>query len=339
MKSIKLNLIIVLIFLAALVAYILIAEGPSEFIDMMNSLNYYFIAVAFMCTVVFWLGEAFILHSYSSYLSEKPKWRVSLRISMIGRFFDAVTPFGSGGQAVQGYVMIKDGMKPGHVVLIIVIKSIAYQFAIAFLSVFAMIFFGPFFKSRVPNLMFFIIAGLIINFVVLFFYSVFFIKEEKALTIIFTVVNLLKKFKLIKRDFHYKMHAHREVTLFREGLELVKSRPMMLIKTFFYQVVRLLFLYSVPFFMILAIDSRSSEFFYVMSSQALLTMIASYVPLPGASGGTEGMGYLFFKLFFRDNLVLSAVFLWRILTYYSKIIIGGIFAMTSPEKPFESEFS
>lgn len=339
MKSLKVNLIVVLIFLAALVAYILIAEGPSEFIGMMNSLNYFYIALAFICTVVFWIGEALILHSYSECLAVKYKWRVSLRISMIGRFFDAVTPFGSGGQAVQGYVMIKDGMQPGYVVLIIVIKSIAYQFAIAVLSILAMIIFGPFFKSRVPNLMFFIIAGLVVNIIVLFFYCVFFIKKEKALRIIFTVVNLLKKFKLIKRHFRYKRHAHKEVTLFREGLKLVSTRPAMLIKTFIYQVIRLIFLYSVPFFMLLAIENRPSEILYVLSSQALLTMIASYVPLPGASGGTEGIGYLFFRLFFKENLVLSVVLLWRILTYYSKIVIGGIFALTSPEKPFEGGYS
>jgi uncharacterized protein (TIRG00374 family) len=268
----------------------------------------------------------------------KPKWSTTLRISMIGRFFDAVTPFGSGGQAVQGYVLIKDGMQPGYVVLIIVIKSIAYQFAIAVMSVLAMIFFGPFFRNRISNLMVFVIIGLVINVIVLFFYTVFFIRKEKALKIIFTLINLLRKFKLIKRPFRYKRYAHKEVTLFREGLGHIASKPNMLVKTFIYQVIRLLFLYSVPVFIYLAIENKTTELIHIISSQAVLTMIASYVPLPGASGGTEGIGYLFFKIFFRENIVLSVVLLWRILTYYSKILIGGVFTLISPEKPLDSEY-
>jgi uncharacterized protein (TIRG00374 family) len=339
MKNLKINLIIVFIFLILLVGFVLISEGPGEFVDMLRSLKYVFIIAAFICTLVFWFGEAVIMHSYSGCLAKKPKWGASLRISMIGRFYDAVTPFGSGGQAVQGYAMIKDGMKPGYAVLIIVMKSIAYQLAVAVLSVMSMIIFGPFFRSRVPNLMILLTVGLVINTIVLFFYSIFFIKKEKALRIIFTLIKILRRFRLIKKPFKYKKLAYKEVTLFREGLGLVASKPALLIKTFIYQLMRLLFLYSVPFFIFLAIDNRPSELFHIVSSQAILTLIVSYVPLPGASGGTEGVGYLFFKLFFRDNLVLSALLLWRILTFYSKIVIGGIFALLSPEKPLDSEYS
>jgi uncharacterized membrane protein YbhN (UPF0104 family) len=54
------------------------------------------------------------------------------------------------------------------------------------------------------------------------------------------------------------------------------------------------------------------------------------IPLPGAEGGAEGGFYLIYSLFFQSGTIITAIFIWRILTYYSVIALGSIFTFVRP---------
>ena len=72
----------------------------------------------------------------------------------------------------------------------------------------------------------------------------------------------------------------------------------------------------------------------MLSAQTLVMLIVSITPLPGGAGGAEGGFILFFKMFFKEN-ILPGVLLWRIITFYSCILIGSLFTIHLPKK-FES---
>ena len=66
----------------------------------------------------------------------------------------------------------------------------------------------------------------------------------------------------------------------------------------------------------------------IMSYQAYVLMISSFIPLPGAMGGAE-LGYHgFFKDIFTEQYVNTSMMLWRIMTFYLPIIVGLFFTMT-----------
>ena len=58
-----------------------------------------------------------------------PQWKYwhSLIIGMIGLLYSALTPFATGGQAMQIYYMRKLGMDTGGAGSIIAVKSLVYQ--------------------------------------------------------------------------------------------------------------------------------------------------------------------------------------------------------------------
>ena len=63
----------------------------------------------------------------------------------------------------------------------------------------------------------------------------------------------------------------------------------------------------------------------MVAAQVFVTMVSAFVPLPGASGGAEGSFYIFFGMFFK-SAIIPAILLWRIITYYANILVGGIYA-------------
>jgi len=314
-----------------------LTEGTEELMNILGRMKSTYIFMSFLCTVLFWMGEALIIHSTMRCIQKEYKWSKSVRISMIGRFFESVTPFGSGGQAAMGYAMIKEGVKPGYAVLILVMKSISFQFVILLYSTLAIFYKGGFLIGAIPHLVLLFSIGVLANSLVLLFYTMFFLKKKTAAKIIFTTVDLLKKIKIIKRPFKQKKMLIRELDLFKDGADMIRRNPFLLIKTFIYQFLRLTVFYSIPFFILLAIDNTATGIMTIISSQAVLGIITSYIPLPGAAGGTEGIGYLFFRLFFRERTVLSVILLWRIITFYSKIFFGGIYTLLAREKPLKKE--
>lgn len=337
MRNLKLNLTIVTVLLVVLIILVFFTEGAGELVNILKNMRYIYIAVAFLCTVLFWMGEALIFHTTLNCLSYKQKWSSSVKVSMIGKFFEAVTPFGTGGNAAQGYVIIKDGVKPGHAILTVIIKSLTFQIVIVFYTVIVLIFKADYFLGRIPHFRLLVGLGLAVNILVLFSNTLFFFKKSTAARIIVVTLNFLKKIRIIRKPMKYKNIIFRELILFNEGFAIIKAKPMIVICTLLYQVIRLTIFFSVPFFIFYALENSPPVYMEIVSSQAVLTTIVSFIPLPGASIGTEGIGYLFFKLIFRERTVLSVILIWRLITYYSKIFFGSIYALTSSEKPLENE--
>jgi uncharacterized protein (TIRG00374 family) len=67
----------------------------------------------------------------------------------------------------------------------------------------------------------------------------------------------------------------------------------------------------------------------------MVTMISGLIPSPGAAGGAEGIVYIFFKRFFKPTSILAAVLIWRFITYYLNLLIGGVFCLINKDRPLK----
>jgi uncharacterized membrane protein YbhN (UPF0104 family) len=66
----------------------------------------------------------------------------------------------------------------------------------------------------------------------------------------------------------------------------------------------------------------------LVTLQALLYISASFMPLPGASGAQEYGFTLFFDSIFPGSMMISAIFVWRFMTYYL-LLLGGFVAVVA----------
>ena len=58
--------------------------------------------------------------------------------------------------------------------------------------------------------------------------------------------------------------------------------------------------------------------------QAVLNFMLYYVPTPGGSGISEGVGYALFSPFVPPSIIGIFLVIWRFLTNYLWTIIGGL---------------
>ena len=57
---------------------------------------------------------------------------------------------------------------------------------------------------------------------------------------------------------------------------------------------------------------------------SFVSIISSYIPLPGGMGGQEYLFILLFGLYVDKPLLSSLMLLWRFLTYYLPMIVGAV---------------
>ena len=87
----------------------------------------------------------------------------------------------------------------------------------------------------------------------------------------------------------------------------------------------LLCLYIVPFFVLCGMgDTTSMDMIETLVSSAYVYLIGAFVPIPGASGGIEYGFTQFFGNFLEGSIVSAMLIVWRFITYYLGVIIGGI---------------
>jgi uncharacterized protein (TIRG00374 family) len=113
-------------------------------------------------------------------------------------------------------------------------------------------------------------------------------------------------------------------TFYEEGQQLKKEKTRM-IKAVILTLIQLLFYYSIPYFILLALGQFHANLFNVMSMHVMIVMITSIFPIPGGTGGAEYSFRTLFSTFLPNasQLVLGML-LWRFITYYVGMFSGVV---------------
>ncbi len=323
-KTNKIYLIICGIAFIVMV-FVLMSEGIDNILNALAQLNPMFLLLAVGCMVVYWLGEGIGLHLAAKSLDPKVTFRTTMLVTMIGQYFNCITPFASGGQPMQAYTYYKRGLPLSSALTALLSRFIVYQFTLTLYSVVFLIFKLPMFtEGDLKPLTFLVIAGFIINtFVIIMLFMLAFFRAPTN-KLVHGVIVLLGKIHILKHPEDVRESVDKELSQYYENFTFIKSRPVMVLKMFLATVIQLLVYFSITYVIYIGFGMRETDFFTIIACQAFVLMISGFVPLPGAMGAAEGSYAAFFKPIFGDYYTGVSTFIWRFLTFYLPILIGII---------------
>ncbi|MBO5376404.1 MAG: flippase-like domain-containing protein [Bacilli bacterium] len=325
MKNTKRNTIVVLLIMIVVMFFIL----KDDYENILNNLllaNKWYILFGIVLIFLYWLLRALCLHIIVR--EYKPKMKLSRMVQqvLITQFFNGITPFSTGGQPMQVYMLKKSGVKIASATNIIVQDFIMYQLALIVIGVFALIINWKFHLFEVSSMLSaLIIVGFIIN-VLVGAFLLFVSFSRKFNNFIGTmIIKLGAKFKIVKDSEKVVAKWEEKLTEYHESAHLFKKKKWLFIKCFIYNLISLILFYIIPYFVFMSFDtSLDISILEVMVSSAFILIIGNFVPIPGGSGGIE-YGFLkFFGIFITSSILSSGLIIWRFITYYLGIIIGGV---------------
>lgn len=246
-------------------------------------------------------------------------------------FFNGVTPFSSGGQPFQAYGLKQKKMKLSDSTSALLLNFLIYQIVMNIFSVVCMVLYFTRLKEQVDNFIWLLVVGFSINLIIMLFLigigtlkfvGNLFVK----LLVLFSKIKFLNKFLSSKVEA-FKAYVTETQDAFKE---MYKYKGTMAI-SFVLKALGLAVYYSIPFFIFWAIGVKIDieNIFYVIAMTSFALTISIWVPTPGASGGAElAFTTLFVGLLagYNDinNLTMSGMLLWRLITYYFLMGYGFI---------------
>lgn len=331
MKNKTFNIIVLILSTGIMAYFFIYSHGLEALIKQSKTLNKYWITLAVFCIVLFWIFETIILHIITKALySEHKLFLRSFRFTMIGQFFGAFTPFSSGSQPAQIFAMSEAGIPAGSAGSILMIKFIIHEVVYLIYLLIALLFKFSFFNSKINYFKYFCVIGTLINVLIIFFALVFSINSKIPKKIMTLIFKILSKIKFVKNPEDKCKKAQLELENFHDNAVFISKNKYICSIAAFFTFLQWMAYYTIPYCIYRSFGYNFVGIFSMITAQVFLTMFMSCIPLPGAEGGAEAGFYLIFGIFFKDNSIVPAIFIWRLITYYLTIAVGSVFTVILP---------
>lgn len=332
MKNKIFNSIIVVVSACIFLSFFLFNKGLNSLIQELKTLNPIWIISAAILMLLFWLFEMLTLYVITKAFYKTDNLLIkSFKFEMIGQFFGAVSPFSAGSHPAQLYAMIEDSIPAGISGCILMIKFIIHQAINIIILILAVIFKFSYFNSRVNYFIYFCISGLIVHIFIMIFAVLFSISKNITSKILMFSIKCLNKFRFVKDVDSTYNRMEIELQSFHQNASLMTKNIKMCIYASILTILQWLAFFSIPYCIYRSFGFNSANILTMIAAQIFLINFMAIIPLPGAEGGAEGGFYFIYSLFFKSSTILTAIFIWRLLTYYSAIAVGGILAIVLPK--------
>ena len=283
--------------------------GPGNFIFLICGVLALIFALG-METVKYLL----MMHS----LGEKVSLRDAFQVSALGRYYDCITPSGAGGQPFQIWFLHTREYSSGGSAAMPLMSFFTMQFGFILLAIPIFIFNGGVIEN--PAIKISAYVGMTFYSIVPLLLLFFAIAPRAAEKFVLFFINLGARIRLVKDKEATSRKVVGYLTEYRDCLVAMAKKktllPLLLLCSVLYQIA----LCSLPYF-VLGTFSGGVPFIKALSLCVFVYASVTYIPTPGNSGAAEGSFYLIFSSLGANSL-FWAMLLWRVLCYYSFIVIG-----------------
>ena len=318
--------------------------------------HWWWLLLAVAATIAVFIGRTLQYSVLMHFFTGKVRLMTCFNTTVIGRFYESVTPLGTGSQPFQMNYLRKKGISDGSEISMPVVEYCVGRLVTVFLSIIALILlmlnvFGEGIMSSSMSLAIYIAAsfGVLVNLGLptLLFLSLF--SRKACIKVTKFSVSIAKFLKLTKDPdkLHAKIMAKLEKNIACMKLIMKRKRLM---SVFVFAIGVKLAWASIGYFVVKAFGFIGTTDGWgwpeVVAINLLIQSAVTWVPTPGNAGAIDlSFWWVFNSLIPGAGAI--AMLIWRFLTYYSTIIFGFFVVMfvkknvqdtTPPEKPRDKLF-
>ena len=321
-----------LLFVFVLFLFVLYFSLKNNYMAIINTLAkvkifYLLLGILFVFLSKYLIG--LILY----YLAKKEKKNTSLnkmvQIALIYPFFAGITPGSLGGESFEIFYLKQTGIPYGKSSNITIQKYILYEISLILVNFIVVIL--NIFTDIVPDtglVKSAVSLNFIANIVLLGFLFLLAYNKKFNHFIMNHGLSFLYKIRIIKDLEKTQKSLDNYMDNFDEGVDKLRSDKKLFIRLLGISILSLvlLILAACPIARSLNINSISVLNLFILA--AYVKMISLLIVTPGNSGASE---YCFIYLFtglLGEEDIMAYMLIWRFVTYYIPLTIGGVLAIT-----------
>ncbi len=310
-------------------------QGDSAtFTEIIAGMNWWYFLIVAVLAVAMFAAESVKYVLLTRCYGNKLQISKCMKVALIGKYYDNITPTYSGGQPMQIYFFYKNGISGAQGSSIAFMKYGVQMLAIGLVC-------APLLGCGVGTLQAMVendamyntilICGWIgfgINAIIPFFVAFVIFFPRVVSWVINLFVKLLHKIKIVKRADKIEARVRAWLDRFAEFSQFIVRHPKI-----FFQLLLLCFFepilqYLIPYFLLVAMVGPEvmgmhgvQLLFTVAVLACYATNAAVFIPTPGNSGAIETVFMLAFTAV-ASSVLFWYVLVWRFVLYYVYILFG-----------------
>ncbi|MDO4289551.1 MAG: lysylphosphatidylglycerol synthase transmembrane domain-containing protein [Eubacterium sp.] len=315
-----------LIFLIAATVFVIWTQVDlREFMDTLARANLWYLGLGIVCVLIYWALEGYMLLKLLRRDKKDEGYPFAMVVTLVGQYYNLITPGSSGGQPLQLYEMSKRGYSMGSGTAVLVQKYALYQITVTIIAILATLLNLGHINASVPAAKGLIAFGLIVNVLGVVLVLILALSPAVARRILTGGIRLLNRLHIVKDVARYYDKTDRFIADYSKAIDGLKANRRETAGLFLVSAVQILVFFSINYLVYRSLGLSGSSPFLVISMQAILYVAVAFIPTPGAAGGAEaGFALIFGPIYGAVNTSVGLV-VWRIITFYFIILFGGVF--------------
>lgn len=327
LKSYALNFLII-IGLTVAALWFALKDNYQEVMDLITSLKWYWLFIILCWGFLY----SCVVGKIVSIFARKNKkdyttWQ-GIQNGLVGSFFSGITPSSTGGQFAQAYILKKQGIKFSDGASILWADFIVYQTTMmAYVTILFLLRYNHYMEMIGGPLLLLILVGYVINLCVIGILWTMALLPKIYVKLSNLCVRLLSKLHIVKNKEKTLSSWSAQVTSFTEEIKKLKNEKKIIIQTVLWNVVRMTIQFMLPWFIANALGYNLGieRFVDCLALSSFVLMANAFIPIPGASGGTEFVfSQLYGYIIAAPAITSGVMILWRFSTYHMVMLIGAV---------------
>ncbi|WAW14453.1 lysylphosphatidylglycerol synthase transmembrane domain-containing protein [Peptostreptococcus equinus] len=321
------GILFIIVFIGVTMAYVLKDESIDSIMAAITSIHPSFIVLAVVLMLFYIACEGINIWITMRALKQKASLLSCLGYGFVGFYFSGITPSASGGQPAQVYFMKRHGISITSSSLSLMVLLFAHQLIIVILGIFGIFVKTNFDVNLYTGLKLLLVYGFISNTAILLGIFLMIFNPK----IVYKFINLfalfLFKINILKNKEKWTKKMEKSLKEYSRGAKYMKENPLVIIKVSLLTFVQVVSQFAIPFVIFIGFKMHGHTLTEVISTQAILNIAVSSLPIPGAVGATESVFLQMFSALFGKKLVIPAMLLTRFANFYLPLIVSAIISL------------
>ena len=255
----KLNIVLCAVAFVVLFGYLFIAGEGEQTINAFTSFNYGFLLIALVGIVVYWLLEALSMQLICNELFSGFSFIKTFIVTIIGQYFNCITPLSSGGQPMQAYYYTRFGLPIEHAMPMLLCRFIVYQMTMTVYAIIVLILRFEYFMQDLRPIMYLVAIGFLGGFVLMAMLLALAFAKNAIISIVTWAINLLGRIGILKNPESTLKAATKTLEEAYDGMQFLLKRPSLLLKVSLVTFVQLTVYFSLSWVIFAGLRARGER--------------------------------------------------------------------------------
>lgn len=253
------------------------------------------------------------------------KWAIrdAIRLPIVGKYYENITPYGAGGQPYQIYHLRKTGMSLGQATALPIIN---YAFMRLTFGIVSLIFFILFPTVVTGWIRIAGYVGIVVSSIIPVAFIGITLSPKATKQILRFIAWMLQKLRIKKADFFMEKLSS-TTQHYQDAIAEFRYNKTVLGVNFYLSMLSHIAMASIAFFVMKATPSSQlliADFNYLHVTAMFLyaANFIAIIPTPGGSGAAEFSFVSLFAFYISGTYLVWAMLFWRFFSFYFIIFLG-----------------